>query len=183
MVGKGNPMSDENGMFTDEGFDRWDSDDARPTYTPEQVEAAKAALATRKAEKEARRQEFLAGMKRQIDFLGERGYLQVASGQIPCPSCANQGQVWFEDKIFICWCAKPKGWFNLTKALVPRRYFPQMVLLGHIKPSDKSIASIEFQKRVIDAVRTNPKDSFAFFGPAGCGKTALSMTLLSKAAQ
>jgi len=176
-------MRDEKLLFTDEGFDRLDFDDVRPTYTPEQIEAAKAALATLKAEKEARRQEFLAGMKGQMDSLGERGYLRVASGQIPCPSCANQGQVSFEDERFFCWCVKPKGWINLTKALVPRRYFPQMVLLAHIKPSEKSIASIEFQKRVIDAIRANPKGSFAFFGPAGCGKTALSMTLLSKAAQ
>ena len=47
-----------------------------------------------------------------------------------------------------------------------------------LAPSPKSGASAAFQQKVIDRLAADPGKSYAFFGPAGVGKTALSMWLL-----
>jgi DNA replication protein DnaC len=54
--------------------------------------------------------------------------------------------------------------------------------LATIAPSTKSRLALRSQQKAIDALRNNPDGSYAFFGPAGTGKTALMAALFRHAA-
>jgi DNA replication protein DnaC len=51
-------------------------------------------------------------------------------------------------------------------------------MIGQLQYCEKSKASPTFQRTVFDQLKEKPLASYAFFGPAGVGKTALSMWLL-----
>jgi DNA replication protein DnaC len=110
----------------------------------------------------------------------------VIAGEIPCPICRHGSGhlpvcLWDEKKKYAerrsrdCWCREVKQTAMTIADYVPSGY---RHMTGALKPCEKSKASIAFQQRVIDLLILKPNASYAFFGPAGVGKTALSMWLM-----
>lgn len=129
--------------------------------------------------------EYITKKFAEMDALDEITIAKVIAGEIKCPICHGNGDFVYTyiDKRFgdayrtsiPCWCKKAKRLQRIIEEEVPSGY---RHMAGDLLPCDKSAASIAFQQKVTTLVATNPIKSFAFFGPAGVGKTALSMWIL-----
>jgi hypothetical protein len=116
---------------------------------------------------------------------------QIASERIKCPVCKGYGSFRYSlmsevplnfgnshSHNHFCPCKKV-----IITAQQLRKHIPQgsTHMIKMPSPSPKSIASIPFQQEVIDLLVSKPSASFALFGPAGTGKTSLSIWLYAQA--
>jgi hypothetical protein len=99
---------------------------------------------------------------------------QVMRGEQPCPLCNNDPwQVWN------CACRALKEFWRIFTDNVPEHDL--FVNLKTLQPNSKNRLPLERQQEVLDAVRSHPLGSYAFFGPAGTGKTTVSVGLYRRA--
>lgn len=100
---------------------------------------------------------------------------QVARYKASCRICGGTGLV-ATKPCRVCTLFEPDSEFT-------RRYFANVpphywgFFLSNLQPTDKVAASIERQQEITAMLRAKPDASYAFFGPAGTGKTAWLMAL------
>ena len=128
--------------------------------------------------------------------LGEDGYrwfVECAERNLPtCRQCNGSGSVMMPDPIGIrrgllvtTACPECSTYVeNLTAfaktyfEVVPRAY--RRFKLRTLQPYPASPVPTERQEEVIAALKANPDKSYAFFAPAGAGKTAFATALFSE---
>jgi hypothetical protein len=128
--------------------------------------------------------------------LGEEGYawfVECAERNLPkCVQCNGSGSVMMPDPIGLrrgllvtTTCPTCSTYVeNLTEftkrflEVVPRAY--RHFTLRTLQPYPASPVPTERQAEVIAALKANPDKSYAFFAPAGAGKTVFATALFSK---
>jgi hypothetical protein len=160
-------------------MDNFDAPVEIRTWTKEEIQAEERAQAEKS-------QVSLAKKLVDTEALTYAAKTAVLAGEITCPICRYdsgmlQDFTWDEEKKYIhrsirdCWCRTAKQLITSIADYVPQGY---RHMGGDLKPCEKSKASVVFQQKVIDLLIAHPDKSYAFFGPAGVGKTALSMWLM-----
>lgn len=120
-------------------------------------------------------------------------FVECAERNLPkCPQCNGSGSVTMPDPIGIrrgllvtTTCPVCSAYVeNLTAftqtyfEVVPRAY--RHFTLRTLQPYPESPVPTERQAEIIAALKANPDKSYAFFGPAGTGKTVWATALYSK---
>ena len=121
--------------------------------------------------------------------------LALAKGERVCNKCHGEGYYFNKDiplptdqppgyyetfpPRYICRCLVYKNWWRTFSTNVPPH--DQSILLGSISPSSYSTLALNNQAAVIEQIRKAPTESYAFYGPAGTGKTTLGVALYDAA--
>jgi DNA replication protein DnaC len=108
-------------------------------------------------------------------------YSQVGRGKAPCPVCFGEGRRASEGRMVECPCRFFKEFFReLDKNVLVHH---RETKLNELAPSTLSRLPAEQQTAVISRLQSAPDNGWAFFGPAGLGKTTYTTALYRRALQ
>jgi hypothetical protein len=112
---------------------------------------------------------------------------QIAANKLVCPVCKGEEILYYKRRNEVFRADKSTGTSGIRCPCQGYRIlsseFHRLVPSGYqqvaksLEPNEKVRASLEFQKRVIDLLKSKKAKSFAFFGHPGCGKTYNSFWL------
>ena len=113
-------------------------------------------------------------------------HIQILTGLMTCPKCEGKGT--FTNGTlategidkgypikFTCGCEVLKLWWMLLRKNVPLHDVD--IFLSQLIPSSKSRLKLDKQKEIIEYMKANPNQSYAFFGAAGTSKTTYGVAL------
>ena len=108
--------------------------------------------------------------------MGADTVLQVMLKDIPCPVCNGRKLIHLGgNTVRDCDCVLLQSYWETFCANVPEH--DRFAKLSTLAPNGKSQLSIESQAKILETLRSNPDGSYAFFGPAGTGKTTFHVAL------